>query len=324
MITLDHIKAAVNLANFDADAAHLRMAPARARTGKNANTRQAGVLILLYPEPDGLHIVLTRRTANLRGHSGQVSFPGGSRDPHDESFTATALRETGMRAFAIGAFSVAVRALRAADGWLSGSLDARALRVLGKALNFAQNTGEEELQRAKEAAEAASQAKGAFLTTVSHELRTPLTSVMGFAKLIKRRLREVIAPALAGGAPNVERALGQVTANVDIIVAEGERLTTLINDVLDLAKIESGRIEWHMEPISVPELVQRAQAATRALSEQKGLEVRSEIRVGPRSRALEVEALRIFEARTDAVLQQHVESPVRVRLGILVRKEQRS
>jgi len=134
-----------------------------------------------------------------------------------------------------------------------------------------------DLQRAKEVAEEASRAKGTFLNTVSHELRTPLTSVVGFAKLIKKRLTGVMLPALAGADAKVERASRQVSENVDIIVAEGERLTTLINDVLDLAKIESGKVEWHMQPVALGEIIQRGIAATTALSGAKGLAVHTEI-----------------------------------------------
>jgi PAS domain S-box-containing protein len=136
---------------------------------------------------------------------------------------------------------------------------------------------EQELREAKRVAEEASRSKSAFLNTVSHELRTPLTSVVGFAKLIKRRLTDVMLPALAGADPKVERASRQVSENVDIIVAEGERLTTLINDVLDLAKIESGKVEWHMQPLAVGDILQRAIAATTSLSNAKGLPVHAEI-----------------------------------------------
>ena len=136
---------------------------------------------------------------------------------------------------------------------------------------------EQELHQAKAAAEAASHAKGAFLATVSHELRTPLTSVLGFAKLIKKRLTDVMLPALAGGDAKVERAARQVSENIDIIVAEGERLTALINDVLDLAKIESGKVEWHMQPVTVADIIVRALAATTSLSGAKGLVVRSDL-----------------------------------------------
>src|SRR5262249_37039242 len=119
--------------------------------------------------------------------------------------------------------------------------------------------------------------KGAFLNMVSQELRTPLTSVVGFAKLIKKRLTDVILPELAGTDDKVERTSRQVSENVDIIVAEGERLTALINDVLDLAKIEVGKVEWHMQPVALADITQLGIAATISLSEAKGLAVRMEV-----------------------------------------------
>lgn len=95
MITLEDVRAAVHLADFDALAAQRRMFPGSRpiEASKTERSRQAGVLILLYPEASDLNIVLTRRTETLRGHSGQVSFPGGRRDPSDDSFVTTALRE---------------------------------------------------------------------------------------------------------------------------------------------------------------------------------------------------------------------------------------
>jgi 8-oxo-dGTP pyrophosphatase MutT (NUDIX family) len=95
LITLDILRAALALAPFDALRAHRTMAPSGSRVPPEGVTpREAGVLILTYPEVDGLRFVLTRRTDTLRGHSGQISFPGGKRDPEDNSLAATALRET--------------------------------------------------------------------------------------------------------------------------------------------------------------------------------------------------------------------------------------
>jgi len=97
-ITLHDVRAAIALVDFDCIAAQARMSPQpRGPRPENAGTppREAGVLALIYPEVDNeIHIVLTRRTETLRGHSGQISFPGGKRDPEDVSFAATALRET--------------------------------------------------------------------------------------------------------------------------------------------------------------------------------------------------------------------------------------
>jgi 8-oxo-dGTP pyrophosphatase MutT (NUDIX family) len=96
MITLDDVRAALQLPDFDPQPAHARMAPngSRLRFQHATPPRPAAVLVLLYPEADGLHLVLMRRTEDQRDHSGQISFPGGKHDPQDGSLTATALRET--------------------------------------------------------------------------------------------------------------------------------------------------------------------------------------------------------------------------------------
>ena len=94
-ITFRHVQQALRLKSFDSTQAQQRMSPApRGWQRREAPPRPAAVLILLYPERDGrLHIVLTLRNSNLRGHSGQVSFPGGKQDPEDDNLTTTALRE---------------------------------------------------------------------------------------------------------------------------------------------------------------------------------------------------------------------------------------
>ncbi len=136
------------------------------------------------------------------------------------------------------------------------------------------------MRQAKETAEAASQMKGTFLANVSHELRTPLTSVLGFAKIIKKRLDEIVFPVVPAGDPKVQRAVQQVNTNVDIIIAEGERLTSLINNVLDLAKIEAGKIDWNMQPLSMKEIIERAAASTSSLFENKPFKLALEIEDG--------------------------------------------
>lgn len=98
MITFEHIRQALALPAFDGRKAQQKMAHAR-RLGIQPDPanppRQSAVLLLIHPLPDEqLAVILTRRTAHLRGHSGQVSFPGGSRDPDDLSHEVTALRET--------------------------------------------------------------------------------------------------------------------------------------------------------------------------------------------------------------------------------------
>ncbi len=138
----------------------------------------------------------------------------------------------------------------------------------------------EEAVAARAAAEAASATKSTFLASVSHELRTPLTSVVGFTKLVRKRFEEIVTPALAGlpdggvaADPKLERAVRQIGENLAIMASEGERLSAMINDVLDLQKIEAGRMEFRREPVDLLAVVDQSIAATSALFATTGLEL---------------------------------------------------
>ena len=134
----------------------------------------------------------------------------------------------------------------------------------------------EEAEKAQSIAEEADAAKSAFLSTVSHGLRTPLTSVLG-TKIIRKRLEDRIFPLVDKSDSKVSQAVKQVEDNLRVVVSEGERLTKLIDDVLDLAKIEAGKLEWHMENVDVADIIDRATAATSSLFDQKGLHLEKQV-----------------------------------------------
>lgn len=135
--------------------------------------------------------------------------------------------------------------------------------------------------------------KDDFISTVSHELRTPLTSVLGFTKVIRKKLDEVIFPQLTRNDLRTERTIDQIGESIRVIISEGERLTNLINDLLDLSKMEAGKISWKMEQTTAVDLVNRAVAATAALFEQKGLLLSRQVAVD----------LPVLTCDTDRILQ---------------------
>jgi PAS domain S-box-containing protein len=113
-----------------------------------------------------------------------------------------------------------------------------------------------ELQAAKERAEVASRTKSAFLANMSHELRTPLNAVLGFAQILEND------PALDPAQRD----------RVRTIRASGEHLLTLINDVLDLAKIEADKLELQCAEVALPRLLRSLADMMRIKAEHKGLE----------------------------------------------------
>jgi Na+/proline symporter/nitrogen-specific signal transduction histidine kinase len=115
-----------------------------------------------------------------------------------------------------------------------------------------------ELQEANRRLKELDRLKDEFVSTVSHELRTPLTSVRAFSEILH---------------DNADMRQEERQKYLDIMVKETERLTRLINEVLDLAKIESGRADWHMENINLTEVLEEAVAATSQLFRERSVAI---------------------------------------------------
>ena len=116
-----------------------------------------------------------------------------------------------------------------------------------------------------------------FISTVSHELRTPLTSILGFANIISKKFKDVIYPLLVLEDKKTMKTAEQIKNNLDIIISEGQRLTSLINDVLDIAKMEAGKIEWKDERFTARYVVEHAVSATSSIFSEKGLGIITDI-----------------------------------------------
>jgi len=127
----------------------------------------------------------------------------------------------------IGTFEVRCRPLTSNDGKVIGTVTA-ARDISGQVV------AEDRLRQAKQEADKANQAKSEFLSRMSHELRTPLNSILGFSQLVK-----------------MDEITDQVREYVVQIEKGGKHLLSLINEVLDLARVEAGRLSLSVEPVMV-------------------------------------------------------------------------
>ena len=145
--------------------------------------------------------------------------------------------------------------------WVQGSVRpihnevGEAVGLLGALQNVTERKkGEQALMQAKEEAEAATRAKSAFLATMSHEIRTPLNGVLGMAQAMS-------------GAELSDRQ----RERLDVIRQSGEALLAILNDVLDLSKIEAGKLELETTPFDISELARNAHSTFAATAQAKGL-----------------------------------------------------
>ena len=121
----------------------------------------------------------------------------------------------------------------------------------------------QELEDKSRLLEVASQHKSQFLANMSHELRTPLNAILGYSELMQDGLYGELS--------------GKMRGIVERVQANGKHLLNLINDVLDLSKIEAGQLELSIDPYSMKNVVQMVVLATESLAAAKKLRLTSEV-----------------------------------------------
>jgi two-component system cell cycle sensor histidine kinase PleC len=178
-------------------------------------------------------------------------------------------------------------------------LEAQAQSVAAAAAGLRQATRDAEAARI--AAEEANRSKSEFLTTMSHELRTPLTAVLGFADVI-------INPIFGAETPEQFREYG------GYIKASGEHLLLLINDMLDLAKIEAGKMELRETEANLDTVVLAVLAMTKERAHNQGVNVYW--RVPPDPIVLRVDEIKLKQALINVVANAIKFTPTHGRITI--------
>ncbi len=144
--------------------------------------------------------------------------------------------------------------------------DGRPVRAVGTHIDLtARKALEIELLKAKEAAESAAMAKSAFLANMSHEIRTPMNAIIGLSSLLQRKTRDP-----------------QQVDKLNKIVGAGQHLLAIINAILDLSKIEAGKVTLEQKPLQIDAIVGNVIAMLFERAQDKQLQLSSELNWLPR------------------------------------------
>jgi PAS domain S-box-containing protein len=226
-------------------------------------------MITLMDRAGKIHQISEAESA-LFGHRHEVFTRADVFDfVHPDDFDDVASLFIRMVTGAVSHLHLRYRARHAEGHWVV--VDSRAQAVLDNDGHFAgavmvsrditdKLEAEQRLQSSRESAEKASKAKSDFLSRMSHELRTPLNSILGFAQLVR-----------------LDDIPGQQADAVDHILRAGRHLLDLIDEVLDIARIESGYLELALAPVSVAEIVSDAVELTLPMAARAEVVIRSSV-----------------------------------------------
>jgi PAS domain S-box-containing protein len=157
------------------------------------------------------------------------------------------------------AVRMACTALRSAEG-------GRVLHMVAVIEDLSEHLRLEQTERARQRAEAASRAKSEFVSRMSHELRTPLNAMLGFAQLLSLDKKHPLPDHQRNWVQQVQRA--------------GWHLLELVNDTLDLARIESGAVQLHLQPVDLAELLAASADLVSAVATARHVELQLDLPAG--------------------------------------------
>ncbi len=166
-----------------------------------------------------------------------------------------------------------------------------------------------------------------FLAKMALELRTPLTSIMGFAIINNKKANKHLYPHIENrDNPKMKKITRKMMENMQIIIAESERLSNMVSNMLDISKMEAGKIEWEKEEVRIQDVLNQAVMATIFLARKKGLKLSGEIPenipviVGDKNRLIQViinlisNAIKFMEKGTIAYSVERAKDEIIVRI----------